>query len=174
MPECRIPGHYVVVMRRPFTRPLLALIAAVAIALFPSRAFAQSSPQQRTTELDRQALIALENDWLAHLRDSAALERILASDFVHAVEPGEFLTKEQHISWNAKHPLPPNHKARFEKLQVQLYGDVGIASGIVASSEGAEHVARTLFTDVFAFRNGRWQAVHAQETSLPSTPASPR
>lgn len=149
-------------MRRPFPRPLLALIAAIAIALFSSRARAQS----RTTERDRQALIALENDWLAHLRDSATLERILAPDFVHAVEPGEFLTKEQHISWNAKHPLAANHKARFEKLQVKLYGDVGIASGIVASSEGADHVARTLFTDIFAFRNGRWQAVHAQETNL--------
>ena len=158
-------------MRRPLTRAILApLIAASAIVLPFSRALAQSSPQPRTTEHARQTLIALENDWLAHLRDSATLERILAPDFVHAVEPGEFLTKEQHISWNVKHPLPPNHKARFEKLQVKLYGDVGIASGIVAISDSADHVARTLFTDVFAFRNGRWQAVHAQETNLSPKP----
>ena len=89
------------------------------------------------------------------------------------MEPGEFLTKEQHIAWNAKHPLPPNHTARFERLQVRLYGNVGIASGIVASSDGGDHVARSLFTDVFAFRDGRWQAVHAQETSLTPVPKHP-
>jgi uncharacterized protein DUF4440 len=149
---------------------LLALIAALAITLPPAHALAQSTPSPRTTEHDRQALIALEHDWLAHLRDSATLDRILAPDFVHAVEPGEFLTKEQHISWNAKHPLPPNHRASFEKLQVRLYGDFGIASGIVSSSDGGDHVSRTLFTDVFAFRNGRWQAVHAQETTLSPKP----
>jgi ketosteroid isomerase-like protein len=159
-------------MRRFLVPAYLAVTVAIALALFSSRALAQSAPAPRTTEHARQTIIALENDWLAHVRDSATLERILAPDFVHAVAPGEFLTKQQHISWNAKHPLPPNHQARFEKLQVRLYGDVGIASGIVASSGGAEHGSRTLFTDVFAFRNGRWQAVHAQETSLPSAPGA--
>jgi uncharacterized protein DUF4440 len=163
--------YYLVLMRRPHARPLLApLIAASAIALLTTRARAQSDSQAHTTEHDRETIIALEHDWLAHLRDSATLERVLAPDFVHAVEPGEFLTREEHISWNVKHPLAPNHKARFEKLQVRLYGEVGIASGIVASSDGSDHVARTLFTDVFAFRNGRWQAVHAQETSLSPKP----
>ena len=157
-------------MRRPLAPPLLALIAGLVATLSPAHALAQSTPSPRTTGRDRQALIALEHDWLAHLRDSTTLERILAPDFVHAVEPGEFLTKEQHISWNAKHPLPPNHRANFETLQVRLYGDVGIASGIVASSDGSDHAARTLFTDVFAFRNGRWQAVHAQETTLSPKP----
>ena len=171
---CRVgmlTPYYVVGMHRPFTHPSLAsLISAIAIALLTSRALAQSSSQPRSTEHARQTIIALENDWLAHLRDSATLERILAPDFVHAVEPGEFLSKKQHISWNVKHPLPPNHAGRFEKLQVRLYGDVGIASGIVASSDGADRASRTLFTDVFAFRNGRWQAVHAQETNLSPKP----
>jgi hypothetical protein len=51
---------------------------------------------------------------------------------------------------------------------VRLYGDVGIASGIVASSDGGDRATRTLFTDVFAYRHGRWQAMHAQETSIPA------
>jgi uncharacterized protein DUF4440 len=157
-------------MRPSLAVPLLALMGALAATLPSSHALAQSTSSQRTTEHDRQALIAVEHDWLAHLRDSATLERILAPDFVHAVEPGQFLTKEQHISWNAQHPLSPDHEAHFEKLQVRLYGDVGIASGIVSSSDGEDHVARSLFTDVFAFRNGRWQAVHAQETRLPPKP----
>jgi hypothetical protein len=158
-------------MRRAFVTPRLALVAAIASTFPSSYALAQSTAPRRTSELDRHSVVELEHDWLAHLRDSATLERILAPDFLHAVEPGRFLTKRQHISWNVRHPLPPNHEAHFEKLQVQLYGDAAVASGIVVSSDGVDHVARTLFTDVFAFRNGRWQAVHAQETSLPSEPS---
>jgi len=147
-----------------------AALAAFAIAVSSASSLAQSRTPARTAEGDRRALIALENEWLAHERDSATLERILAPDFVHAVAPGRFLTKEQHISWSAQHPLPANHSAHFEKLRVRLYGDVGIASGIVASGDGDKNDSRSLFTDVFAFRNGRWRAVHAQETSIASSP----
>jgi len=154
-------------MRRSSATPRLALVAAIASTFPSSQALAQTGSRPRTRELDRRSVAALEQEWLAHLRDSATLERILAPDFVHAVEPGRFLSKRQHIAWNVRHPLPPNHQAHFERLQVQLYGDAAVASGIVASSDGAGHGARSLFTDVFAFRNGRWQAVHAQETSLP-------
>jgi hypothetical protein len=87
-----------------------------------------------------------------------------------AVEPGEFLSKAQHISWVAGHPLASKHESHFETLQVRLYGDVGIATGIVAGSDGSDRASRTLFTDVLAFRNGRWQAVHAQETRLSPQP----
>jgi Domain of unknown function (DUF4440) len=158
-------------MRRSFATPRLALVAAIASTFPSSQALAQTGSRPRTRELDRRSVAALEHEWLAHLRDSATLERILAPDFVHAVVPGQFLTKRQHIAWNVRHPLPPSHRAHFERLQVQLYGDVAVASGIVASSDGTDHVSRTLFTDVFAFRNGRWQAVHAQETSLPPGPS---
>jgi hypothetical protein len=124
----------------------------------------------RTTELDQQALIALENQWLENEHDPAALERILAPDFVHAVVSGYFLTKAEHISWSTKHPPPPNLKSRFEKLEVRMYGDVGIASGIVVTSDSEKDIDRTVFTDVFAYRNGRWQAIHAQETKVDRPP----
>jgi hypothetical protein len=83
--------YYVVGMRRSLALPLLALIVALATSLPSSRALAQSSAGRRTSELDRDTLVALENDWLAHLCDSATLERILAPDFEHAVEPGRVL-----------------------------------------------------------------------------------
>jgi hypothetical protein len=167
----RTSAYYVVGMRRSLASPRLALVAASAFTFLSSDALAQASSEPRTRELDRHSVTILEHDWLAHLRDSATLERILAPDFLHAFEPGRFLTKRQHISWNVKHPFPPDHEAHFERLQVQLYGDVAVASGIAVSSDGADHIARTLFTDVFAFRDEHWQAVHAQETSLPPEPS---
>jgi hypothetical protein len=147
-------------------------LASIAIALSSSAAQAQSRAKARGGENDRRALMALEDEWLAHMRDSTTLDRILAPDFLHVIEDGSFLTKAQHIAWCAANPLPATHRAHFEKLQVRFVGDLGFASGIVSSSEGNARASRTVFTDVFAFRGGRWQAVHAQETRMVTTPAS--
>ena len=153
-------------MKRLATTSLYIALASIAIALSSSPALAQSRAKPRNAENDRRALMALEDEWLAKLRDSTTLERILAPDFQHVIESGAFLTKTQHIAWCVAHPLPATRKAHFEKLQVRFVGDIGIASGIVSSSEGSARASRSVFTDVFAFRRGRWQAVHAQETRM--------
>jgi hypothetical protein len=153
-------------MKRLATTSLYIALASIAIALSSSSALAQARAKPRNVENDRRALMALEDEWLAKLRDSTTLERILAPDFQHVIESGAFLTKAQHIAWCVAHPLPATHKAHFEKLQVRFVGDIGIASGIVSSSEGSARASRSVFTDVFAFRSGRWQAVHAQETRM--------
>lgn len=145
----------------------LCASSLVAVALFHSQArvFA-SAEQRRSAEADRQTLVALENEWL-NARDAATLERILAADFVHPVFTGDFLTKAQHIDWVVNHPPPANVKHRFDALNVRLYGDTGIATGIVvASDETGKEIDRTVFTDVFVYRAGRWQAVNAQETRV--------
>jgi len=122
---------------------------------------------QRTVNQDRQVLIALENEWLNGEHNAAALERILASDFVHPVATGDFLTKAQHIDYSTKYLPSANLKQRFDNLNVRLYGDVGIVNGIVITSdEHAQDVDRTVFTDVFAYRDGRWQAINGQENRV--------
>ena len=49
----------------------------------------------------------------------------------------------------------------------RIYGDVGIVNGVVVrtTSDGAAP-RRTLFTDVFVYREGRWQAVNSQENEV--------
>lgn len=131
---------------------------------------AQTAATPRTAENDRQALVALENEWLANVRDPKVLDRILAADFVHAISTGDFLTKAEHVSWCVAHPLPPDRKSHFERLDVRVFGDLGIASGIVWIRNGTKAIGRSVFTDVFAFRAGRWQAIHAQETTIDQPP----
>jgi hypothetical protein len=127
--------------------------------------------QQRTTDKDRQALIALEDSWLRGEHDAATLERILAADFVHCVSTGDLLTKTQHIYYSTKYLPPPGLKQRFDNLTVRLYGDVGVVNGIVVTSdEHGKDVDRTIFTDVFAYRDGRWQAINAQENRVAAKP----
>ena len=123
---------------------------------------------RRDAATDREAVIQLENDWLkAEEGDRAAYERILADDFVHPVPVGILLDKRQQIEWAMKHPRPATRKARFSKMDVRIFGDVAIVNGIVEDSDlsGAD-VVRTIFTDVFAWRGGRWQAVNAQENAI--------
>lgn len=110
----------------------------------------------------RDAIIALENEWLAHEHDRATLEKILAPDFQHPVFTGDVLNKAQHIDWSTAHLPPAGITSRFERLDVRAFSEIAIATGIVARSDGA----RTVFTDIFRFRDGKWQAIHAQETPV--------
>ena len=116
---------------------------------------------------DQAALIALENEWLANLHNPAVLEKILASDFLHPLPTGDFVSKAQHIQFSATHLPTPNRKQRFDQMQVRVYGDVGIANGIVLTTdEQGRELERIIFTDVFVRRNGRWEAVNAQENAV--------
>jgi len=150
---------------------LVAKVASVAVGLvtiliWPMHMSAIAAPQ-RNPDQDRQALIALENTWLKSEHDAAALDSILASDFIHPVATGDFLTKAQHISYSSRHLPPANLKNRFDNLTVRLFGDGGIVNGIVvASDEHGKEVNRTIFTDVFVYRDGRWQAINARENRV--------
>lgn len=115
---------------------------------------------------DKKDLLALEDQWL-HARDATTLDRILAADFVHPVAAGYFLTKDQHIGWYVKHLPPENRKTHFDHLQVRIYGDTAIVNGmVIASDEAGKELDRSVFTDVFVHRDGRWQAVNAQENRV--------
>jgi hypothetical protein len=131
-------------------------------------AASSSAAGKRSAESDRQALVAIEQEWL-NAPDAATLERILAPDFVHPVASGDFLTKAQHIEWFVKHPSPPSVKRRFDKMTVRLYGDVGVVTGtVVATDPQGDQEKTTIFTDVFVYRDGRWRAVNAQENPVAS------
>ena len=138
-------------------RTLLLTMALIAAA---------ASAQARSPEEDRAALVALEQRWLGHLTDPAALEDILADDFAHPVAAGIVLNKRQHIDWARAHPTPPGVGLSFETLEVRLYGDIAIATGIIVRRTGQARPQRTIFTDVFAHRGAHWRAVSAQETPI--------
>jgi hypothetical protein len=141
-------------------RSLLAT-AILLFALTGGAALHFSAP--RDTASDKETLLRLESEWL-YARDAPTLDRILAADFVHIAPGGYFLTKAEHVDWFLRHPPPANRNVRFDRMKVRFYGDTGIVNGLVitADDQGRE-TQRTAFTDVFVFRQGRWQAVNAQE-----------
>jgi len=126
--------------------------------------------EKRTGNSDRDALMALENAWLKNEHNAAELEHILAADFLHPVVTGDVLTKAQHIKFSSTHLSPADLTKHFEGLQIRVYGDVGIVNGLVVATNRDENVVRkTVFTDVFVYRDGRWQAINAQENAVQSS-----
>jgi hypothetical protein len=57
---------------------------------------------------NREALIALENHWLNKEHKAAALDQILAADFLHPVVTGDVLSKAQHIKFASTPPASPD------------------------------------------------------------------
>ncbi len=123
---------------------------------------------QSDIEKEKQEIIQLENHWLASVDNPQALESILADDFLHVLPTG-IITKRQQLDFQRKHPRKNPPKRSFGELTVRIYGDTAVANGIVMATNKAGATRKTYFTDVFAKRNGQWQAVNAQE-NLQETP----
>lgn len=141
-------------------------MALVAVAAFCCIATASSAQTSAAVAETQKTIVRLEDRWLANENSPAVLGEILADDFVHVLPEG-MISKKGHIDFVRAHPFGPFAVHKFERIDVRVYGNVAIATGIVRAVRVAKETPkqeRTLFTDVFAFRNGRWQAVNAQET----------
>ncbi len=119
------------------------------------------------TKNDKKQIIQLEKTWLNNLNNKNILDSILASDFVHPLSNGIFISKEQPINWAVSHPAKGNYTSKLDTLFVRLYGNTAIANGIVETSDKSGKVIRkSIFTDVFVKRMNKWQAVNAQENLI--------
>jgi len=136
----------------------------LCVTVFASIAAAQEQAK-RDPQQDKQALINLENYWLAHEEDPVALQTILADDFVHVLPMG-LIDKNAHVGyWRREQGARPHVAKHFEDLRARIYGDVGIVNGIFVAGD-SKGARKTIFTDVFVYRSGRWQAVNAQENDF--------
>lgn len=145
-------------------RPRLVFACGIAGAmLFAMTGLeAQTNCSMPERENAKKELVDLETRWL-HAEDNPEVQSdILATDFVHVL-PSGIITKGEQIGYLRRHPPQGSPEPKhFQDLQVRVYGNVGIVNGAVLRGEGAA-ARRTLFTDVFVYREGNWQAVNAQE-----------
>lgn|GEM_PF-170657 len=127
------------------------------------------------------AVMRVEHEWLAalHRRDVKALGRILGSEFIDSDWQGDAIPRSEYLAYFSRplaHPVP-DQEQRFEDTKVRFIakGDVAIVTGVVVtepvvSRSGTRPASPradavwSRFTDVFVWREGRWQAVSGQET----------
>ena len=145
-------------MRRPIYMKVGVCSVLIIACGIPS--WAQDNP--RTME---QEVRAVEQRWLAAEDDPEVVKSILADDFVHVLETG-FIGKDDQLGYLRKHGDSLHGSRCFEELNVRIYGQVAIATGIVNAVRNSDGKQRgTAFTDVFVRRTGKWLAVNAQEIS---------
>jgi ketosteroid isomerase-like protein len=119
-------------------------------------------------------VIKVLREWLGALarNDLAAVERIVADDYVITAAEGVVLNKEQDLA-----PLRSGttkfDSASAEDVNVRVFGSTAIVTGIAAFSvrvRGKTLDLRERFTDVYVKRKGRWQPVSSHTTPLPPPP----
>lgn len=163
-------------------KQIFLAMAFVAVALATAPAWAEPPGTERTAA----AVIAVEHEWLAALnrRDVTVLARILGREFVDSDFQGDAIARAQYLAYFARPVARPAAPVRqtFADTQVRFVagGNVAIVTGIVitrpvtapqgATSSSAQGVRHSRFTDVFVWRDARWQAVTGQETHF--TPAA--
>jgi ketosteroid isomerase-like protein len=112
----------------------------------------------------RTAVANLEQRWLADLADGNRrdLAMILADDYRDIDWRGHPRNKTELMA-GLHHP--PTSTQRITDLQVRVWGDTAVATGVnhVQSTTRGWSV-EVSFTDVFAHVDGHWRAVSSQET----------
>ena len=111
-------------------------------------------------------LIELEQNWAAALKrkDADTISCMVAEEFEDADVDGSLHTRSQTLAGI------PNRKPntnRLSDLRAHVEGNMGFTRGLntIVDASG-KVVARVRFTDVFTYRDGRWQALAGHETLL--------
>ena len=139
-------------------------LAALLILLSSLPALAADCPKrQPRTEA---ALINLENTWAQALsrKDADTVACMLANEFEEADVDGSLHTRAENL---AKIPNRKPGTNRLSEMRAHVEGNIGFTRGLAELVDASgKVVARVRFTDVFTYRDGRWQALAGHESLI--------
>jgi ketosteroid isomerase-like protein len=95
-------------------------------------------------------------------RDQAAIDAVLAAEWSVTDAAGHVLTKRQVMQETFGSTDRRVERMVVDEVKVRVYGDVAVATGrtqATGSYRGSSASVVLRFTDVFVWRDGRWQAV---------------
>lgn len=137
--------------------PLIAFFLTVS-------AYAADCPKnQPQTEA---ALEEIEQNWAAALsrHDAEAVACMVADEFEEADVDGALHKRSQMLAHIPQRRAGSNH---LTEMRAHVDGNFGYVRGLNEIIDPAgKLVARVRFTDVFTYREGRWQAILAHESLL--------
>lgn len=129
---------------------------------------AQSAQKQRLADADTERYMRqAETEWtVAPLNQRPALlKRILADDYVGVGTKGAVRNKEQTIAADSAMPSNPGEAAKLDYVRYRHFGDTVLDQGRETTSSSGK-ARKIVWTDVWMFRNGKWQIVASQDTVL--------
>jgi ketosteroid isomerase-like protein len=143
----------------------MGVILLVAACLSPLYGQAKS-PAPGTADAIKQ----LERDWVNAQKagDVAKLGQILADDWMGLGFDGTKTTKKQTLD-NIKSGANKLDSFEIGPMDVQVIGNVAIVQGSdteKSSFKGKDTSGKWVWMDVFAMRDGKWQAVRSQSAMV--------
>ncbi len=115
---------------------------------------------------DGNALVQIEQTWARSLEqsDTAALGCILADEFEDAGPDGKLTDRATTLAKAAEHRAV-HHE--LSDLHAHVQGDFGYIRGLAAAVDAqGKTVAKVRFTDVYVYREGRWQCMAGHESMV--------
>jgi ketosteroid isomerase-like protein len=95
--------------------------------------------------------------------DTAWYEEHLSDDFVCTLADGRRINKSEFLQRNAEGPGVTD--VTYDQIDVRPLGDTALVHGVTHYTRDGSP-ASTRYTDIWHFRDDRWQAVAAQLTSV--------
>ncbi|OFW04404.1 MAG: hypothetical protein A3I61_11315 [Acidobacteria bacterium RIFCSPLOWO2_02_FULL_68_18] len=143
------------------------LVGLVLAVVYTSTAF----PVQRgPVQSDQDILIAIERGWndAFYRRDIAFIENLLADEFIATYDDGTRGDKQKELALAAGFDQRVE-SAIQDDFTVKVYRDTAVVwftLNIVGIKQGERSTLTLRYTDVWVFRDGRWQCVSTQSTRV--------
>lgn len=142
-------------------KTLILFLSLLALAL---PVFALDCPKnQPKTEA---VLIEIEQNWAQALsrKDADTVACMVSDEFEDTDVDGSLHTRAQTLEHIPNRKPGVNH---LSELRAHVEGNMGFTRGLATLVDASgKVVARVRFTDVFIYRDGRWQALVGQESLL--------
>lgn len=143
-------------------------LATLAALLFSSAPLAQ----EKSASGDEIQIKQLERAWnqAEANQEVSEVSSLLADTLVYTDYDGTLMNKPEYMKWI----VAPEQKADHiydEGLNVQVYGEAAVATGIYRESgknKGKPYTIRSRFTDTWIKRAGVWRCVASHSTLIPA------
>jgi len=129
-----------------------------------------SAAGAQRVQSDQDILMQLERDWDAafHRHDVAFIETILADEFIATYDNGVRADKARELELAADHNQQIDSSS-LDGFIVKTYRDTAVVwftLHLTGTSQGRPLNMTLRYTDVWVFRDARWQCVASQSTRL--------
>ncbi|MFI5312470.1 MAG: nuclear transport factor 2 family protein [Gemmatimonadales bacterium] len=145
-----------------------------ALMLLPAAAIAQrgGTPSGTADEIKRDLIQVERQIGTANLAcDYRYFARVEAEEFVFIDASGGVTTRAQDLA-GEKDCKPSEGTYDLDETRVLLFGGTAVVTARVTTTgknkDGAKVTRRSRFTDVFAWRDSRWQLVAGHSSRIPS------
>jgi ketosteroid isomerase-like protein len=146
-------------------------VAVVLIVGFAAVTFSGGVLAQRgSVQSDQEILIALERGWndAFYKRDVTYIENLLADEFIATYDDGTRGDKQKELALVATFNQQVESAVQDDFI-VKVYRDTAVVwftLNLVGIKQGQPSPLTLQYTDVWVFRDGRWQCVSSQSTRV--------